>query len=130
MLLFKVSMNYKQIYNFLSWNVRGLNERTKRLAVRQTIILENPDVVVLQETKLQHISDQIAREICGYRLDAYRVLESIGTRGGIILAVQSRKFSILQTEIGQHFVSVLLQSNGDAKKIWFTGVYGPSTGSN
>lgn len=94
-----VIMNYKQKFNFLSWNVCGLNNRNKRLGVRQTILIEKPDVVVLQETKLQCVSDQIIREVCGRRLDTYRVLESVGTRGGIILAVPSRKFSVLQTEL-------------------------------
>lgn len=41
--------------HFVSWNVRGLNERSKCLAVRQTILIENPDIICLQETKLSDL---------------------------------------------------------------------------
>lgn len=38
-------MNYNIKLNMLTWNVRGLNERNKRIAVRQTILLEKPDIL-------------------------------------------------------------------------------------
>jgi exonuclease III len=33
------------------WNVRGLNKKARRDAVRQTIVSTRPDLVCLQETK-------------------------------------------------------------------------------
>jgi exonuclease III len=62
-------MNYKPTYKFISWNVRGVNEREKRLAIRQTILLENPDIVCLQETKIGDMTNRMAKELCGRKLD-------------------------------------------------------------
>jgi exonuclease III len=35
----------------ISWNIRGLNGRTKQRILRDCIKEENPDIVMLQETK-------------------------------------------------------------------------------
>lgn len=50
--LLSLIMNIKSKIKLLSWNVRGLNEKDKRLAVRQSILIEKSDVVCLQETKM------------------------------------------------------------------------------
>lgn len=49
---------------FLCWNVRGLNEKDKRVAVKQTVLLEKPDVLRFQETKLNQVDDTIIKEAC------------------------------------------------------------------
>ena len=74
-------MNYQAHIKFITWNVRGLNERPKRLAVRQTILIEKPNVICLQETKMAHMNDLCIRETCGNRLDQRRILDAQGTRG-------------------------------------------------
>ena len=35
----------------ISWNTRGLGSRKKRRVVKDFLRLENPDVVIFQETK-------------------------------------------------------------------------------
>ena len=35
----------------ISWNTRGLGSRKKRMVVKDFLWLQNPDVVILQETK-------------------------------------------------------------------------------
>ena len=67
-------MNHNLTIKFISWNVRGLNERNKRLAVRQTFLLEKPDLVCLQETKLETLDIKAIRETCGSRLKEYKSL--------------------------------------------------------
>jgi exonuclease III len=42
---------------FLIWNVRGLNDRTKRDSVKTLVLDIKPSIVCLQETKLCSISD-------------------------------------------------------------------------
>lgn len=79
-------MNHNTIIKFLSWNVRGLNVRNKRLAVRQSLLIEKLDLVSLQETKLQNLDIRTTREICGNRLTEIESLAAQGTRGGIIVA--------------------------------------------
>lgn len=49
----------------LSWNVRGLNEKKKRLAIRQTVLLEKPDILSFQETKLRTVDELLLKQSCG-----------------------------------------------------------------
>ena len=46
-----------------SWNVRGLGSRAKRKRVKETISKATPDVVLLQETKLEMLDDMVVRDI-------------------------------------------------------------------
>jgi len=47
----------------LSWNVRGLNEGDKRLKVRNLIRQWKTDIICLQETKLEFISNSLVRSL-------------------------------------------------------------------
>lgn len=42
----------------ISWNIRGLGSRKKRKVVKDFLYHENPDIILLQETK---------RKSCDYR---------------------------------------------------------------
>jgi endonuclease/exonuclease/phosphatase family metal-dependent hydrolase len=39
------------IMKIISWNIRGLNGRSKKKMLRDLILAEKPDIVLLQETK-------------------------------------------------------------------------------
>lgn len=112
---------------FLSWNVRGLNEKNKRLAVRQTVLLERPQIICFQETKMASINDQIVKETCGRRLDQFTCLPAQGTRGGILLAWSATNFSQIQEHKGRFCLTVQLKNILDNSLFWLTGTYGPST---
>lgn len=113
--------------NFLSWNVRGLNEKDKRIAVRQTVLLERPHIICFQETKMSLMSDKIIKETCGRRLNQFNTLPAIGTRGGILLSWSLTNFTKLQENSGTFCISVLLKNILDNSQFWLTGTYGPST---
>jgi endonuclease/exonuclease/phosphatase family metal-dependent hydrolase len=49
----------------LSWNVRGLNDRDKRLQVRSFIKQWRADIICLQETKLELVSRRIVHSLWG-----------------------------------------------------------------
>lgn len=105
-----LSMTHTIKLNFLSWNVRGLNEKDKRIAVRQTVLLERPHIICFQETKMSLMSDKIIKETCGRRLNQFNTLPAIGTRGGILLAWSSTNFTKLQENSGTFCISVLLKN--------------------
>lgn len=119
-------MNYNTNLNILSWNVRGLNERNKRLAVRQSILLERPDIITFQETKMQSIDVAQFREMCGRRLDQYVTVPAQGTRGGILIAWRQSMYTLISKEEKQFTLTTTLQNTNDASKIMFTAVYGPT----
>lgn len=120
-------MNHNTKYQFISWNVRGLNDRRKRIAIRQTILIEKPDIVCMQETKLSQMNSSLLNQICGRRYDEHRVINAIGTRGGILIATRSAQFQIVDTKATACCLSVWLQDRKDSSSFWFTGVYGPSS---
>jgi exonuclease III len=55
--------------NIMTWNVRGLNDKTKRIAVRKQIMLHIPNIITLQETKLGDINREIINESVGRSYD-------------------------------------------------------------
>lgn len=120
-------MSHNKILKFLSWNVRGLNVRNKRIAVRQSLLIEKPDLVCIQETKLENLNNRMTKEICGNRLAQVETLPAQGTKGGIIVAWDPSKFTLINTNIKRYSVSVLLSHKEDGQKFWFSGIYGPST---
>lgn len=120
-------MNYKSKIKIISWNVRGLNERHKRLEIRKTIITEKPGIVCLQETKMSQMDSHTIKETCGNNLKQARMLEANGTRGGILIAWNGKRFEELDYHIRQFTVTVLLKNKEDQQQFYMTGVYGPCT---
>jgi len=51
--------------SILIWNVRGLNDKTRRDNLRKVVDESRPAVVCLQETKLSHISVQDVSSFLG-----------------------------------------------------------------
>jgi exonuclease III len=74
-----------QPYKIFSWNVRGLNS-IARHGVRNVIDIYKPDLICLQETKMEVISASDIRSSLGliYQ-DNFFFLPAVGASGGIIL---------------------------------------------
>lgn len=119
-------MDYKTRIKLISWNVRGLNDRSKRLSVRETFFLNKPDIICLQETKLSTIDDVIRREICGRRISDYALLPARGTRGGILVAWQAKRFKKVAQTNTEYCLTVTLQDTMLGETFLLTGVYGPN----
>jgi exonuclease III len=52
-------------HKILSWNVRGLNDRDKRLRISNLLRLWKVDIVCLQETKLKGVMDGFVHSLWG-----------------------------------------------------------------
>jgi exonuclease III len=70
----------------LIWNVRGLNREARWDVVRCVISSTRPDIVCLQETKKEAISQRMVMSTLRADFDCFLVLPADGTRGGILLA--------------------------------------------
>ena len=77
-------MDYK--IKIVIWNIRGLNARARRLAIRSLIDTSDATIVCFQETKMELICTPIFLEALGPDFDEYVYLPAIDTRGGILLA--------------------------------------------
>ena len=53
------------------WNVRGLNARARRTAIRSLIVSTNASVVCLQETKMELITVQAVRHCLGNKFENF-----------------------------------------------------------
>lgn len=62
----------------LSWNVHGLGNRDKRVAVNKGFVGGHPDILVLQETKLSFMDEKVVREIWGLGPNKWLDLPSRG----------------------------------------------------
>lgn len=69
--------------NIVSWNVRRLGRPLKRVYVRDFLRSHKAVIVLLQETKLNTISDAVGREIWGATsADNWICREAAGSSGG------------------------------------------------
>ena len=69
----------------LSWNIREANDSEKRKVIKALIKGQKVDVVCLQETKMQEMSKMIVRSLGVGRCLDWKVLNSRGSSGGVLV---------------------------------------------
>jgi exonuclease III len=80
-------------FNFLSWNVRRQNNPAKQEDVRQLIKLVRPDLVYLQETKLENITTATIRNVLGLEFERdFVFLPAAGKCGGVFSLLPETPF--------------------------------------
>ena len=79
-------------WNVLDWNVRGLNDKNKRLLVYNKIDETQCAVICLQETKCEDFDHSFIRSFCPERYDRFVFSPSMGASGGIIVLWNSSIF--------------------------------------
>jgi len=110
----------------ISWNVRGLNQRSKRLKIRNLLKQWKADIICLQETKLDLISIRIVKSLWGSQFADWCYLPSSGASGGILLMWDRRLVEKLEAHVGEYVVACNFRNCAD-NFIWaLAGVYGPN----
>lgn len=110
--------------NIVVWNVRGLNQKSHRDAVRIIISEYRQEIVCLQETKINRINDRVLLATLGSDFNQHVALPAQGTRGGVLIAWRGACCQAITTRVDVFSVSVLFRTSG-GHQWWFTGVYGP-----
>ena len=109
----------------LSWNVRGVNDRSEKKVIKSVFRKQKVDLFYIQETKIQVMTKGVVRSLGPGRFLDWRVLNAMGTAGGVLIYWDKRLLEILGVEEGQFSISCRFRNVGDGG-IWvFTGVYGP-----
>lgn len=116
-------------FNFLVWNVRGLNDRAHRAAVRSVVTDARCSVACLQETKLDDIPVTLAAQFLSANLSDFLYLPADETRGGILLAWDQSVASCDSLSLGDFSLTARLQFV-DGSSQWITVVYGPQAESD
>ena len=115
-----------EMLRLLSSNVRGLNCQARRDAANELVRESKASIVCMQETKLQAVDRQTVIEAIGFDFaDDFAFLPADGTRGGIILAVAARFYSLSSVSLTPNSVSAVITSKEDGSSWTATGVYGP-----
>ncbi|XBI55934.1 hypothetical protein VPH35_037635 [Triticum aestivum] len=108
------------------WNVRGLNARARRTAIRSLIVSTDASIVCFQETKMEFIHMSTVLETLGSDFDDYVYLPAIGTRGGILLAWKSRMVTADNHMFSPNTLTTQVSTPSSADAPWWlTIVYGP-----
>jgi exonuclease III len=118
--------NMSHHFNILSWNVRGLNSLARQENLKQVVAIFKPDLVCIQETKMEIINSRTIRTTLGPGFeDNFHFLPADGTRGGILLATKGAYLQFQNHVSTEHTISAtILDSRSNA--MWtITRVYGP-----
>ncbi|KAJ9701108.1 hypothetical protein PVL29_006452 [Vitis rotundifolia] len=109
----------------ISWNTRGLGSKKKRRVVKDFLRLQNPDVVMLQETKREVCDRRFVGSVWSVRNKEWAALPACGASGGILIIWDSKKMSSEEVIIGSFSVSVKFLMEG-CGPLWLSAVYGPN----
>jgi len=111
--------------NILSWNVRGLNSRARRDAVRLVVEESGASIVCFQETKLDVVTDFLMMSMLGLQFMDYAYLPASDTRGGILIAARQGAATLSEVQLGCFSLTVRVQpSDAEQQAWWLTSVYG------
>ncbi|RVX07360.1 Transposon TX1 uncharacterized 149 kDa protein [Vitis vinifera] len=84
----------------ITWNVRGANDSSKRKIIKNYIRNQRVDLMCIQETKIQEMSEGIVRSLGSGRFLDWRALNAEGAAGGILICWDKRVLEILDWEEG------------------------------
>jgi exonuclease III len=108
----------------ISWNIRGLNGRTKQRILKDCIKEENPDIVMLQETKCagleaEHIFKRLWKDCSYFYLDA------AGASGGLAILWNPRHIALEEPFSTAGTLTARYAVIGSNHEGTITNVYGP-----
>ena len=63
----------------LSWNVRGTNDSSKRKIIKSIIRKQKVDLLYIQKTKIQAMSERVVRSLGSGRFSKWRALDVTGS---------------------------------------------------
>lgn len=109
----------------LNWNVKGLGDAEKCLLVKDAILASRPDVVCLQETKLQVVDARKVASFLPSNLRTALFMPACGTSGGLMVAWDENVLSGVEFLKNQFCISVGISSVTSSCSFTLTTVYAP-----
>ena len=108
----------------ISWNCRGMGSKVKEEAVRSLIRTETPDILLVQETKLEDIAFLQASKKLWMKSEASAILAQ-GASGGIDTLWNDNKFIVLLEVRNTHWLSLKMQNLDTKETFCLFNVYSP-----
>jgi exonuclease III len=108
------------------WNIGGFGRPTRRNLIRDYISSEGLDGIGLQETMKKDFTQRELDEIFGGRPFRWVWNESRGHSGGLLMGVKEGQLEVEDSEIGDHYVSMVLRDRASNFRWELITVYGPA----
>ena len=112
-------------WSVLNWNIRGINDDKKWLAIANKISESDCSIVTLQETKTESFDSSYIKQFCLRKLNKFDYLPYVGASGGLITIWNDQLFTG-QTILKNDFsLSIEFTSKLNENKWILTNIYGP-----
>jgi exonuclease III len=110
----------------ISWNIRGLNGHSKQRLLRDRIIVDQPDILLLQETKCvgEEMNQILSR--C-WKQGKMMNIDSKGAAGGLAILWNPNTVLLENFFTTRWTISAEYRLIGSNKPSFLTNVYGPAT---
>lgn len=118
---FQSSMDFKTIF----WNIIGLNDLNRRDIVEKKIHDWKPNIVFLQETKIQQCNDLLVWQYWSNKAAIWLGSPSQGSSGGILCMWDSTKVEVFDSLIGLYSITLHCKTLSNFFEWMFTGVCAP-----
>ncbi|XP_026459643.1 uncharacterized protein LOC113360342 [Papaver somniferum] len=109
----------------ICWNVRGLNGLNRRDVVKKKIRDWNPNIVLLQETKIQQWNDLLVWKCWSKKSLKWLDSPSQASSGDILCLWDSSKIQVLDYLLGPYSITILCKNVSNGFEWMFTGLYAP-----
>jgi exonuclease III len=110
----------------ITWNIRGLNGRSKQKRLRELIIAEQPEVLFLQETKCSSEDMDKLISKCWKQGQAMSI-DAIGTAGGLSIMWNTNAIILENFSATKWAITADYRLIGSSKPRHLTNVYGPAS---
>ncbi|WMV43213.1 hypothetical protein MTR67_036598 [Solanum verrucosum] len=112
--------------SIVSWNVRGLNQASKRCIIKNLIHEWKADVYCFQETKIQGDIKNLVKDLWANRGVRFCQLEASGTRGGILILWDEKVWTGEVSSLGAYSLTCKFTGKNRDFTWCLTGIYAPN----
>ena len=110
---------------YISWNCRGLGSKTKEEALNDIIRINKPDILLLQETKMEDsILYQVGHAL--WKKGPGIAISSKGASGGIATFWDSTKFELVKEERSDHWIFTNFLHLDSGQQVSLFNIYVPN----
>lgn len=109
----------------LFWNVGGLGTTHRRKFIRNHILQDNIDVVLIQETIKSTFESSELREMEGIK-EFQWIWSPRGHSGGLLTGMDPELLELEYTKWGYYTLNTLVRVRSSNFRFWISNVYGPA----
>jgi exonuclease III len=120
-----MALHSNQVWNILSWNVRGINSQAKWDYLRDKIAESVAAIVCIQETKRDSFDSAYISKFCPRHLNKFYFSPSVGASGGLLIIWNINLFTGDPITITGDVITVKFNSSLSDQCFHVTNVYGP-----